>query len=158
MGTEERMKNKHRLSLTPLVSEVWSVGYIWVQPSHQFKDTLWHYLSKHVHNSFINMVSTDRNHLFTNVWRMPPCSTHIQHWPKFSISFFLIPEFLLCTSCPCRTLLPDTSYTWQTKTKDEFLTATIPFRFLVSLNWKPHVNTCTYVRDNGTAIILPSCL
>ena len=89
---------------------------------------------------------------------MPPCSMHIQHWPKFSISFFLIPEFLLCTSCPCRTLLPDTSYTWQTKTKDEFLTATIPFRFLVSLNWKPHVNTCTYVRDNGTAIILFSCL
>ena len=33
-GTEERMKNKHRLPLTPLVSEVRSVGYIWVQPSH----------------------------------------------------------------------------------------------------------------------------
>ena len=59
-----------------------------------------HDLSKHMHNSSINVVSTHCSLLFTNIswcrhaWRMLIMDRH------FLYSFFLILEFLLWASCP----------------------------------------------------------
>ena len=61
------------------------------------KDTLRHDLSKHMHKSFISVVSTDCNQLFTS--RHAPRVLSIDQ--NLLSSFFLIPEFLLWASCLC---------------------------------------------------------
>ena len=91
---------------------------------------------------------------------MPPCSTHVQHKPKFPLQFLPDPGISLVSILPmAQPLLPNTGYTTQgTKTKDAFLSVTIQFRGLVSLTWMAHINTCTYLDGTGTTITLPFSL
>ena len=89
-----------------------------------------------------------------------------RHAPRWFIidqhvlySFFLILEFFLVNILPMdQPLLPNTGYTWGTKTKDTFPSVTIQFRGLVSLTWMAHINTSSYISGTGTTITLPFSL
>ena len=110
-----------------------------------------------MHNSSNNVVLTHRSLLFMNMYVHHRLTFPIQFLPDPRIS--LVNILLVNILLMAQPLLPNTGYTWGTKTKDAFPSVTIQFRGLISSTWMAHINTCSgYIDGIDITITLPFSL